>query len=81
MTIRDRIKAFRRVPARDLVPHPKNWRVHPQAQQDALQALLAELGYCDAVIARDVPDGARRRRASRVSQRWCTLQVNRTCST
>ena len=55
MTIRDRIKAFRRVPARDLVPHPKNWRVHPQAQQDALQALLAELGYCDAVIAREFP--------------------------
>ena len=57
MKIRDRIKAIRRVPARDLLPNPKNWRSHPPAQRDALQGLLAELGYCDAAIARELPDG------------------------
>jgi DNA modification methylase len=57
MKIRDRIKALRRVPARELLPNPKNWRSHPPAQRDALQGLLAELGYCDAAIARELPDG------------------------
>jgi DNA modification methylase len=57
MKIRDRIKELRRVPARELLPNPKNWRSHPPAQQDALRGLLAELGYCDAVIARELADG------------------------
>jgi DNA modification methylase len=57
MKIRDRIKELRRVPARELLPNPKNWRTHPPAQQDALKGLLAELGYCDATIARELADG------------------------
>jgi hypothetical protein len=35
--IRDRIKEFRRVQAKDLVPNPKNWRRHPAAQVEALR--------------------------------------------
>jgi DNA modification methylase len=58
MRIRDRIKELRRVPAREILPNPKNWRSHPLAQQDALRGLLAELGYCDAVLARELADGA-----------------------
>jgi DNA modification methylase len=57
MKIRDRIKELRRVRASELLPNPKNWRSHPQAQQDALRGLLAELGYCDALLARELPDG------------------------
>jgi DNA modification methylase len=57
MKIRDRIKEFRRVPARELLPNPKNWRVHPVAQQEALRGLLAELGYCDALLGRELADG------------------------
>src|SRR5439155_9472870 len=57
MKIRDRIKELRRVPAKELVPNPKNWRSHPPTQQEALQGLLAELGYCDAALARVLPDG------------------------
>ncbi len=57
MKIRDRIRELRRVPARDLSPNPKNWRSHPPAQQDALRGLLAELGYCDATLARELADG------------------------
>jgi DNA modification methylase len=58
MRIRDRIKELRRVPARELQPNPKNWRAHPAAQQEALKGLLAELGYCDALLARELPDGS-----------------------
>ena len=57
MKIRDRIKELRRVKASQLRPHPKNWRTHPQGQQDALRGLLAEVGYADALLARELPDG------------------------
>src|SRR3954470_20697066 len=57
MHIRDRIKELRRVPAADLRPNPRNWRLHPPAQQDALRGLLAEVGYADALLARELADG------------------------
>lgn len=57
MVIRDRIIDFRRVRAGDLLPNPRNWRKHPQAQQDALRGILAEVGYVDALMARETPDG------------------------
>ena len=57
MQIRDRIKELRRVPASELLPNPKNWRTHPVAQQDALRGVLAEVGYADALIARETPEG------------------------
>lgn len=55
--IQDRIKELRRVRARDLLPNPKNWRRHPKAQSDALSALLTEIGYADALLAKELPDG------------------------
>jgi hypothetical protein len=58
MRIRDRIKELRRVKADRLRPHPKNWRTHPQRQQDALRGILAEIGYADALLARELPDGS-----------------------
>lgn len=58
MQIRDRIKELRRVPASSLKPNPKNWRTHPQAQQDALRGVLAEVGIADAVLARELADGS-----------------------
>jgi DNA modification methylase len=57
MTIRDRIKELRRVRASELVPNPKNWRRHPRAQAEALKGLLAEIGYADALLARELPEG------------------------
>jgi DNA modification methylase len=56
-TIRDRIRELRRVRAQDLIPNPKNWRRHPKAQAQALRGLLAEIGYADALLARESPDG------------------------
>ncbi len=58
MQIDDRIRDFRRVPARELRPHPKNWRTHPAAQRDALRGVLAEIGYADALLARELDDGS-----------------------
>ena len=57
MKIKDRIKELRRVKASELIPNPKNWRTHPVAQQDALKGVLAEVGYADALIARETPNG------------------------
>ena len=48
---------LRRVKASDLIPNPKNWRKHPKAQADALRGVLAEVGYADALLARQLPDG------------------------
>jgi hypothetical protein len=58
MQIRDRVKELRRVKAALLRPHPKNWRIHPAAQQDALRGVLAEVGFAGALLARELPDGS-----------------------
>ena len=58
MQIRNRIKELRQVPASELRPNPKNWRTHPKSQQDALRGILAEVGYADALLARELPDGS-----------------------
>jgi hypothetical protein len=57
MHVRDRIRELRRVRAADLAPNPKNWRVHPEAQRNALRGILAEIGFADALLARELPDG------------------------
>src|SRR5258707_2226606 len=56
-TIRDRIRELRRVPARDLLRNPRNWRRHPGEQAAALRGILQEVGYADALLARETPDG------------------------
>lgn len=58
MRIRDRIKELRRVKAAELRPNPSNWRTHPVAQREALQGILAEVGYADALLARELSDGS-----------------------
>jgi hypothetical protein len=40
-----------------LVPDSKNWRRHPKEQAAALRGLLSEIGYADALLARELPDG------------------------
>lgn len=57
MHIIDRVKELRRVTASALKPNPKNWRIHPPAQHDAMRGVLAEVGFADAVLARELPDG------------------------
>ena len=55
--IRDRIKELRRVKASELIRNPKNWRTHPLAQREALEGVLAQIGYADALIARENSKG------------------------
>jgi len=53
----DRIRELRRVRAGELIPNRKNWRLHPPAQREAMRGMLAEVGYVDALIAREREDG------------------------
>ena len=57
ISFRDRIIELRRVPARELIPNPKNWRRHPERQAAALRGVLEEVGYADALLARETPEG------------------------
>ena len=57
MNIRNRVKELRYVPASQLQPNPKNWRTHPEGQQNALRGILAEVGIAGAVLARETPEG------------------------
>lgn len=56
MKIRNRIKGLKQVKASQLAQHPKNWRTHPEGQQNALRGILAEVGMVGAVLARQLPD-------------------------
>lgn len=58
MSIRNRVRELRHVRAAELRPHPKNWRTHPSFQQRALRAVLDEVGFADALLARELPDGS-----------------------
>ena len=55
--MKDRVKALRRVPASELRATPKNWRRHPPSQEAALRGVLEDIGFADAVIARETDDG------------------------
>lgn len=57
MKIRDRIVELRRVKASDLRPNPRNWRRHPDDQRAALEGILQDVGYADALLARVTEDG------------------------
>jgi hypothetical protein len=57
MQVRDRIRELRRVRASELHPNPRNWRMHPKRQQDALRGVLAEIGYADALLVREREEG------------------------
>jgi DNA modification methylase len=51
------VKELRYVAASQLQPNPKNWRTHPEGQQNALRGILAEVGIAGAVLARETPEG------------------------
>src|SRR5207249_4640206 len=55
--IRNRIKSHRRIRAGDLLPHELNFRLHPDQQRAALQALYAEVGFARSLLAYELPDG------------------------
>lgn len=50
MKVKDRIRGFCRLAPERIRPNPKNWRTHPEAQRNALQGVLADVGIADAVL-------------------------------
>src|SRR3954469_12565160 len=56
-TMKNRIKAHRRVRAGDLLPHELNPRTHSDVQRVALQALYEEIGFARSLLAYELPDG------------------------
>jgi ParB-like chromosome segregation protein Spo0J len=57
LQIKDCVKELRRVKASLLVPNPKNYRTHPERQRKLLSQLFGEIGYADALLAYELPDG------------------------
>lgn len=55
--IKDRIKEFRRVPAKELTAHANNWRKHSKKQQAILKGIVEEVGFAGAVLAREDEHG------------------------
>jgi len=55
--IRNRVKELRMVKASELLANPKNWRKHPDSQRRNLQAVVKEIGFADALLARETPEG------------------------
>lgn len=54
---RDRVKSLRRVRAGDLLRNPKNWQVHGDAQNQAMQEILAAVGFAGACLAYETKGG------------------------
>lgn len=57
MNLRNRVKELRRVRASELAANERNWRVHPPKQRHALSDFLQQVGFADAVLAREREDG------------------------
>ena len=55
--LRSRISGHRRVRAGDLLPHELNYRLHPEAQRAALEALYRQVGFARSLLAYELPDG------------------------
>ena len=54
---KDRVKELRWVQASELIPNPRNWREHPEAQREAMRGVMAEIGVANAVLCRETSDG------------------------
>ncbi len=52
-----RIREHRKVCASELLAHPLNPRIHPDAQKSALSAILQEIGFARSLLAYETPEG------------------------
>jgi hypothetical protein len=55
--IRNRIKDHRRVRAGNLLIHELNFRLHPEFQRAAIEAIYREVGFARSLLAFELPDG------------------------
>jgi hypothetical protein len=51
VVLRNRVIERRRMRPAEILPHPSNWRRHPQTQVDALRDILAEIGVVGELYA------------------------------
>lgn len=58
--MKNRIRCFEMVKPDTLAEHPKNWRVHPNTQENALREALDKIGIVNAVICYDSPSSGLR---------------------
>src|SRR5437879_1145771 len=56
-SFRNRIKGLIEVKASELVEHPLNFRMHPDRQKSALEAILKDVGIANACIVFQRKDG------------------------
>ncbi len=47
---KSRIIGHEEVSPTELLANPRNWRIHPQLQQEALEGVLDEVGWVDEII-------------------------------
>ena len=52
-----RIREHRKIRASELLVHPLNPRIHPDAQKSALSAILNEIGFARSLLAYETPEG------------------------
>jgi len=52
-----RIREHRKIRASELLVHPLNPRIHPDAQKAALTAILNEIGFARSLLAYETPEG------------------------
>ena len=52
-----RIREHRKVCASELLVHPLNPRIHPDAQKSALSAILNEIGFARSLLAYETAEG------------------------
>ena len=56
-TYKLRIREHRKICASELLVHPLNPRIHPDAQKSALTAILNEIGFARSLLAYETPEG------------------------
>src|SRR5262245_15110527 len=72
--LRDRVNELRRVKAADLRRNPNDWRLHPDRQKGVLQAMLEEVGFVGALVARETDAGLGRRHIAAKRPWWNSLR-------
>lgn len=55
--LKDRVVGIQRVRAKNILPNPLNFRIHPDKQKDILKGMLGEIGIADTLLVRKLEDG------------------------
>ena len=56
-SFKNRIKEFKYIEGTEIVGNPKNWHSHGAEQTSLFRNVLAEIGFADALLVRELEDG------------------------